>query len=332
MRILYIGGTGEISYSCIQESARAGQRVTIFNRGKSSEPLPDTVERITGDLTNDADYARLGEQTWDVVCQFKAYDLKVVQRDLATFAGKCGQYLFISSASAYQKPPAGKPNAHIITEATPLENPYWPYSNAKKETEAQLMQWHESGKLPVTIVRPSHTYRRNFPSTIMSGDELAWRIEQGKSIIVHGDGTSLWVVTHSDDFAVPFVKLLGDKRALGQAFHITSDDVWSWNQIITAIGAALDHEPRMVHVPTATLCRYNPNWTGPLWGDKSHCVAFDNSKVKQIAPQWRCQVSMPQGMKRVAESYRQRAAAFVPKAPMQELMDRIAEEQTRLGA
>ena len=328
MKVLYIGGTGEISYACLQAGVAMGHETTVFNRGRNDEPLPPGVRRITGSVVDDADYARLGAERWDVVCQFLAFSPQAIERDLSVFSGKIGQYVFISSASAYEKPPRN----HIITESTPLVNPYWAYSRAKAAMEGMLMQWHAAGRLPVTIVRPSHTYRRRFPNALGDGDHLAWRMRNGKPVIVHGDGTGLWVVTHSDDFALPFVRLLGNANALGEAFHITSDDCWTWDDITRAMAAALGVEPRIVHVPSDTLIRYNVDWTGPLLGDKSWSVAFDNRKVKSVAGNFTCRIDMPQGMRLVAEHYGKRAESYHPDEQRDALMDRIASEQSRLGA
>jgi nucleoside-diphosphate-sugar epimerase len=327
LKVLYIGGTGEISYACVQAGAAAGQEIAVFNRGHNHEPLPPNVRRITGSITDDDVYRRLGEERWDAVCQFLAYTTATIERDLEVFAGNVGQYVFISSASAYEKPP----RRHVISENTPLVNPYWGYSRAKAEIGERLMRAHGEGRLPVTVVRPSHTYRRRFPSAIINGDHAAWRMGNGKPIVVHGDGTSLWVVTHSDDFAVPFVRLLGNPKALGQAFHITSDDAWTWDQITQAVGAAIGVEPQIVHVPSDTLIRYNENWLGPLLGDKSWSVQFDNRKVKSVAGDFTCSIAMPEGMKRVAEHYRRRADSYTPDEQADALFDRIASEQAVLG-
>jgi len=330
MKVLYIGGTGEISYECVRRSAEIGQQVTVFNRGRGEEPLPPGVRRIVGDLADEAAYARLGEEGFDVVCQFLAYQTAAVQRDVRVFGGRCRQYVFISSASAYQKPP----QRYVITEDTPLENPYWAYSRAKAQMEAYLLEQHRAGTLPVTIVRPSHTYRRRFPGGIAGGDDWAWRLLNGKPIVVHGDGTSLWTLTHSSDFAVPFANLLGNDRALGQAFHVTRHmEAHPWNDIVAEVARALGTAPKIVHVPTETLVRYNADWAGPLLGDKSWSVLFDNRKVMSVAGDWRCRVSLPEGMKRAAEHYfRFRAPAYQADPKLHALLDRIAAEQSALGA
>ena len=328
MKVLYIGGTGEISYECVKAGAESGQEVTVFNRGRSTEPLPAGVRRISGDVSDDAAYRRLGQEHFDAVCQFLAFEPATIRRDKEVFAGKVGQYVFISTASAYQKPP----RRVRITEDVPLENPYWAYSRRKAEMERQLMAWHAAGELPVTIVRPSHTYRRRFPGTFVKGHDWAWRMRTGRAVISHGDGMSLWVVTHSSDFARPFVNLLGNDKALGEAFHITSDEVSPWDFIFRAIGAALGVEPKIVHVPTETLVRYNPDWAGPLLGDKAWPVIFDNAKVKSAAGPFECATTMAEGMKRVAaEHYPARAAEYEPDEKLHALLDRIAEEQLALG-
>ena len=329
MKVLYIGGTGEISYACVQRGVEVGHDVTVFNRGRNPEPLPDGVRRITGDLGDEAAYARLGEETWDAVCQFLAYDLPAVRRDVEVFAGRCGQYVFISTASAYQKPPAH----YVVTEATPLQNPYWAYSRTKAQMEAYLFEQHAAGKLAVTVVRPSHTLRTRLPGGIGRGDDWAWRILHGKAVILHGDGTSLWTLTHSSDFAVPFCNLLGKAAALGEAFHITRHmESFTWNEIFAAAGRALGVEPKLVHVPTETLVRYNADWSGPLLGDKTWSVLFDNTKVMGVAGAFECTVGLDEAMRRCVEHYRRRAGAYEPDAQSHAFLDRIAEEQAALGA
>jgi len=327
MKVLFIAGTGEISYSCLQEAVAKGMAVTVYNRGQNDEPLPQGVERITGSMSDDAAFRSLGDQSWDVVCQYLAYHPDTIQRDIEVFAGKTGQYVFISSASAYCKPPL----SHVITEKTPLRNPHWAYSRAKAEMEVILLDAHANGVLPVTIVRPSHTYRRGFPTTIGDGDQIAWRMEQGKPVIVHGDGTSLWTLTHSDEFAVPFVGLLGNGKALGEAFHITSDCVHTWNEIMLEIGATIGFEPKIVCVPTDTLVRINPDWDGPLWGDKSHCAIFDNTKVKSVAGDWSLRIPIKEGFARTASHYRLRRPAFKADDAFHALCDKIAEAQLKVG-
>jgi uncharacterized protein YbjT (DUF2867 family) len=322
MRVLYIGGTGEISFDCIHESVRLGHDVTVFNRGNRNAGLPPACHLVRGDLEADAAYARLAGGNYDVVCQFRLFTPEALRRDLALFTGHCGQYVFISSASAYRKPVRGLP----ITEATPLDNPHWPYSRAKAEMET-LLRTQEH--LPYTIVRPSHTYRTKLPTPMADNVEVS-RLLRSKPVILHGDGESLWTVTHAEDFARPFARLLGVSRALGEAFHITSDRSWSWNEIFEAIAAALGvGRPALVHVASDTLVRYRAEWEGPLLGDKSPSVAFDNRKVKGVVGEFACPIDPWQGMRMVAERYPPSADDFDPA--LDRLLDRIAAEQEALG-
>jgi nucleoside-diphosphate-sugar epimerase len=320
--VRYIGGTGEISFDCIHESVRLGHEVTVFNRGHHNDGLPRECRFITGDVDDDAGYLRLAEARFDVVCQFRLFTADAMRRDLEVFGGRCGQYLFISSASAYRKPVRGLP----ITEAMPLENPYWAYSRAKAEMEGLL---RAQARLPYTIVRPSHTYRTRMPTPLGGTIEVS-RMLRGKPVVVHGDGESLWTVTHAEDFARPFARLLGEQRALGEAFHITGDRSWTWNEIFEAIAAALG-VPNMacVRVASDTLVRYHPDWEGPLLGDKSASVAFDNRKIKSVVGDFDCPIDPWRGMRLVAERYPPSAEPF--DAAMDSLLDRIVREQGALG-
>ena len=329
MKVLYIGGTGEISQACVCRSVEVGHDVAAFHRGRRRDELPSGVRRITGDIGDEAAYRALGAERFDVVCQFLAYQMPAVERDVEVFGGRCAQYVFISTASAYRKPP---PRA-VITEDVPLGNPFWPYSQAKADMEAFLMAQHADGRLPVTVVRPSHTHRTRFPGGMASGDDWAWRILHGKPLVVHGDGTALWTLTHSSDFAVPFVGLLGQPAALGEAFHITRHlEAHPWNRIFAAVAEALGREARLVHVPSDTLVRYRPAWAGPLLGDKTWSVLYDNRKVMGVAGDFACQVSMEEGIRRAAEHVCRRLEAFQPDPALHALLDRIAAEQGALGA
>ena len=322
MRVLYIGGTGEISFDCIRQSVKLGHEVSVFNRGNHNAGLPREVTFITGDIHDDAAYSKLADESFDVICQFRLFSTEAIQRDIDLFAGHCGQYVFISSASAYQKPLRGLP----ITERTPLVNPYWPYSQAKAAMEQLLRD--QSG-LPYTIVRPSHTYRTHMP-TPLGGNLDASRLLRGKPVVVHGDGESLWTITHAEDFAPPFVKLLGNDKALGEDFHITGDRQWPWNQILDAVAAALGvTDYTFVHVPSDTLIKYNPDWAGPLLGDKAMSVIFDNSKVKSVAGDFDCPVDPCEGMKKVTNQFPPDPRKFDEQ--IDKLHDRIAAEQSALG-
>lgn len=297
MKILYIGGTGEISFSCVQESLALGHDVTVFNRGQTEQPLPEKVRQIAGDLGDDAGYARLGEQRFDVVCQFFAFDMQRVEKDLQVFGGKTGQYVFISTASAYAKP---IDRFERITERTPLVNPYWEYSQKKTAMEQRLLAAHRAGQLPVTIVRPSHTYRRRMPSALGGGDWTARRMREGQPVIVHGDGTSLWTLTHATDFARPFVRLFGNPGAIGEDFHITGENVHTWDEILTQMARALGVQAKLVHISSDTLVRCEPAWKGPLHGDKSPSTLFDNSKVASVAGPFPTKVTIEEGFQLAA--------------------------------
>ncbi len=322
MRALYVGGTGEISFDCIHESVRLGHDVTVFNRGNHNAGLPASCRFVRGDVEDDAAYGRVAALGFDAVCQFRLFTPEALRRDLALFAGRCAQYVFISSASAYRKPVRGLP----ITEDTPLDNPHWAYSRAKAEMEALL---RAQTRLPWTIVRPSHTYRTRMPTPMAANVEVS-RLLRGKPVVLHGDGESLWTVTHAEDFARPFARLLGEPRALGEAFHITADRGWSWNEILEAIAAALGvGRPALVHVASDTLVRYRPEWAGPLLGDKSPSVVFDNRKVKAVAGDFDCPIDPWRGMRMVAERHPPAADGF--DADLDRLLDRIVAEQEALG-
>ncbi|MEO8532077.1 MAG: SDR family oxidoreductase, partial [Deltaproteobacteria bacterium] len=278
MKVLYIGGTGQISHACVLESLSLGHEVTMFNRGTTGDDLPVEVKRIHGEM-NDATYR--GLDGYDAICQFIAFKPDQVEKDIATFAGKTGQYVFISSASAYLKPVRKTP----ITEDVPLINPFWQYSRDKAACEAVLQA---QDKLPFTIIRPSHTVRTRLPTAIGDSGTCVHRVRQGKPVVVHGDGTTFWTVTRSEDLAKPFARLLGNAGALGEDFHITSDLSFTFDDIHETIARMMGFESQIVHVASDTLARYNPDWLGGLLGDKSHTVQFDNSKVKAVAGDFSC--------------------------------------------
>jgi nucleoside-diphosphate-sugar epimerase len=272
---------------------------------------------LKGDVEDDEAYGDLARRDFDVVCQFRLFTTESIERDIALFRDHCEQYVFISTASAYSKPVRNLP----ITEDTPLDNPYWAYSRAKADMEALLQG---QADLPYTIVRPSHTYRTRMP-TVMGNNLVVSRLLRGKPIVVHGDGESLWTVTHATDFARPFVRLLGNPRALGEAFHITSDRQWPWNEIFEAIAAALGvKEYLFTHVTSHALIGYNPEWEGPLLGDKSYSVVFDNSKVKNVAGDFDCPIDPWAGMQLVAEQYPPNDEC---DPELDQLLDRIVQEQ-----
>ncbi len=323
-KVLFIGGTGQISLPCVQLAAESGHQVTVFNRGQRHDRLPGNVASITGDMADASGYAQLGAQNWDVVAQFMVFTPEQMQRDIATFAGKTGQYIFISSASVYQK----TIDSYVITEQTPAINPYWGYSQAKIACETLMKA---SNGLPWTNVRPSHTVRTGLPTMLNDGDAVANRMLTGRPVIVAGDGNAPWTLTRSEDFATPFVKLFGNPHALYEDFHITGDKGFAWDAIYTAIGRGLGVEPKLVHVPTDTLCAYRPEWKGPLLGDKSWTALFDNSKVKRIAGDFTCETNLDRILEQPIKFLKQRIADKVPySTELEALTDRIIAAQTAL--
>ncbi|HTJ57566.1 MAG TPA: SDR family oxidoreductase [Devosiaceae bacterium] len=325
LSVLYVGGTGQISLPCVEKSVAAGHKVTVFNRGHTDVPLPAGVTSIVGDMKDPAAYRALAENRYDVVCQFMVFTPEQMAEDIATFAGRTGQYIFISSASVYEKPP----RHYVITEKTPTVNPYWEYSQKKIACEAMLKA---ETRLPWTIVRPSHTVRTGLPTMVGSGDELAARLLAGRKVLVAGDGASPWTLTRSIDFAAPFINLFGKEAALGTDFHITSDRGYTWDDIYAAIAAGLGVEAKIVHVPTDTLVRYNKAWEGPLTGDKSRAALFDNSKVKSVAGPFTCSEDLAEILAEPLARVQARLKATPHQAnEVDALNDRIAEEQDALG-
>ena len=301
MKVLFIGGTGLISSACTELAMRRGMELTILTRSISNKyPIPDGVHLLKADIHADpAQLANvLGDQNYDVVVDWLAYTPMDIERDLSLFAGKTGQFFFISSASAYQKPPA----FYLITEETPLENPYWQYSRNKIACERRLMQAHSESGFPVTIIRPSLTYGPSqLPLCVNSWEHpytIINRMRQGKKVIVPGDGTSLWVCTWNGDFAVGLLGLFGNPAAIGEAFHITSDEVLCWNQLFEQTGRALALTPQLIHIPADLLAAWNDAFTGSLIGDKINSVVFDNSKIKKFVPEFDCKVTWAVGVKR----------------------------------
>jgi nucleoside-diphosphate-sugar epimerase len=326
VKVLYIGGTGEVSYGCLQASLELGHEVWVFNRGTSGVALPPGARSIVGDLRDDPAYAALANRSWDAVCQFRCFTPNEARRDIDTFAGHARQYVFISSASAYQKPQT----SHVITEQTPLANPFSQYARDKAACERVLLDAHAAGRLPVTIVRPSHTNRLNFPGTLVPGDHWAWRMLQGKPVISHGDGASLWTLTRGEDFGAAFARLLGQASSLGEAYHITSDENQAWDRIFEFLGEALGVAPQLVHVATDTLVAYEPQWEAGLRGDKAWSVQFDNTKIKQAAPGWECRHTMREAIAMAAPHVSARMAGYQPDPGVDELIDRIIAEQQAL--
>lgn len=321
MNILFIGGTGFISTAVSRLAVERGLNLYLLNRGQRASSPPG-CHSLTADITRpDEVRAALRGLRFDAIVNWIAYTPTDIERDLALFQGQTDQYIFISSASAYQKPPTHP----VITESTPLYNPYWEYSQQKIACELRLMEAYRATGFPVTIVRPSLTYDPNFPIAIGGWGcyTLADRMLNGRSIIVHGDGTSLWVVTHAEDFGRGFLGLVGNPKAIGHAFHITSDELLTWNQIYQTIAHALGVEANIVHIPSDFIAQVAPEKRGSLLGDKSWSVIFDNSKIKQFVPGFQATIPFHQGVRRTlawfaADERRQRVDENVNA-----MMDRI---------
>jgi len=300
MKILFIGGTGIISTAISKKLLESGEHeLYIINRGNRNCCLPDGFKPIICDINDEAAAAKLlAEMEFDVVADFIAFVPSQLERDYRLFAGKTKQFIFISSASAYQKPLSD----YRITEGTPLSNPYWQYSRDKIACEDYLMKMYRENGFPVTIVRPSHTYdERKIPLGV-HGDKGSWQVAkrmlEGKQVILHGDGTSLWTMTHNSDFADAFIGLMGNIHAIGESVQITSDESLTWNQIYQAIADALGVELKPYYVPSDFLAKCsNYDFTGGLTGDKSNTVVFDNTKLKRLVPEFTAKIRFDRGVR-----------------------------------
>ena len=296
MKVLFIGGTGNISVSVSKLAVARGIELYLLNRGQQGVTI-EGAQTITADIRQpDQVRAALGNHRFDAVVNWIAYVEPDIERDLTLFGGRCGQYIFISSASVYQKPVTYP----IITESTPLANPHWQYSRDKIACEDRLMRAYREEGFPITIVRPSHTYDKRIPIAVgnWASYQVPKRMLAGQPVIVHGDGTSLWTLTHSEDFAKAFVGLLGHPQAIGHAFNITSDFVLTWDQIYEQIGAALGVQPHIVHIPSEFIARVDPASGPGLLGDKMWCAIFDNSKIKRFVPDYVATIPFHEGIRR----------------------------------
>jgi len=296
LKVLFIGGTGVISTAVSRLLIERGIDLFLLNRGRC--PEAPGASHLTADINKpDEVQAALAGHRFDVVVNWIVYRPDEIERDLELFRGRTKQYVFISSASAYQKPPSH----YVITESTPLYNPFWEYSRNKIACEERLLQAYREEAFPVTIVRPSLTYDTNFPIAIGGWCcyTLADRMKRGLPIIVHGDGASLWVVTHAEDFARGFAGLLGNAQAVGHAFHITSDEVLTWDQIYRTIADGLGVEANIVHMASDFIAQVAPHMRGGLLGDKAWSVVFDNTKIKTFVPGFQATIPFREGVRRI---------------------------------
>lgn len=304
MNVLFIGGTGIISTAITKRlAATDGVNLFLVNRGNRNSVIPENVTVINADI-NDEDFVReqIKDLSFDAVCDFIAFVPEHLERDFRLFNGKTKQFMYISSASAYQKPLSN----YRITEGTPLANPYWEYSRNKIACEDFLMKMYRENGFPVTIIRPSHTYDERSVPLGVHGKKGSWQIVkrmiEGKPVIVHGDGTSLWTMTHNSDFAKAFVGLIGNAHAIGEAFQITSDETLTWNQIYKAIADALGVELKPYYVSSDFLAAVSDyDLCGSLIGDKANSVVFDNSKLKRAVPDYVPTVKFDQGVKKTID-------------------------------
>jgi nucleoside-diphosphate-sugar epimerase len=321
LKVLFIGGTGVISSACARVAVEHGIDLFVLNRGRSTDrPLPPGVTTLRADAREPRSVRQeIKDLDFDAVVNWVAFTPDQVQADIELFSGRTGQYVFISSASAYQTPPARVP----VTESTPLRNPFWAYSRGKIACEDLLVAAYREQGFPATIVRPSHTYDQT--SVPFDGRwTVLGRMLAGKPVIVHGDGTSLWTLTHNEDFARAFVPLLAHTRTLGDAIQITSDDVLTWNQIAEALAAALGVSAQVVHVPSDAIAAADPDWGAGLLGDKAHSMIFDNAKVRGLVPGWRAVIPFEQGAREIADWYRADPARQVTDARLDAVMDKLA--------
>ncbi|MBP5336405.1 MAG: SDR family oxidoreductase [Bacteroidales bacterium] len=326
-KALFIGGTGTISAAITRQLAKSDEwELTLLNRGTRSEAVPAGVKVIKADISDEADTARkLEGLQWDCVCDFIGFVPAQVERDWRLFNGKTKQYMYISSASAYQKPSVNP----FITESTPLANPHWQYSRDKIACEAFLLEKFRTEGFPITIIRPSHTYdERNVPLAV-HGRKGSWqvlkRMLDGKPVILHGDGTSQWTLTHNTDFAKGFIGLMGNAHALGNAFQITSDETLTWRQIYGIIADVLGVEAKPYYVPSDFLDAVAPDLDleGELLGDKSWTVLFDNKKLKRVVPGFCCTTRFDQGVRKTIENILAHPELQLPDPEFDAWCDRV---------
>ncbi len=322
--VLFIGGTGIISSACVREALAKGYEVTLLNRSQTKlRQIPEEAELIRVDVREAGEYKEaVSGKDFDCVINFIAFTPEHIERDVNIWHGRCGQYIFISSASAYQKPLQRLP----VTESTPLVNPYWQYSRDKIACEELLTKEYRDNGFPATIVRPSHTYDKTL-LPFEGGYGVIRRMRQGLPVVIHGDGTSLWTLTYNTDFARAFTALLANKATVGESFHITSDEVLTWNQIYHIVAEAAGIcEVDYVHLPSSAIAKAAPEWGPSFLGDKSYSVIFDNSKIKSVARGWQALVPFAEGAAKVMSFYEAHPEYTKPDPKTDDLLERIAQK------
>ena len=324
MKVLFIGGTGNISEACARLLIEGGHEVTVVTRGQT--PVPPDYQQLRADRRKlHQMQTALKGRDLEVVVNFLGYDILDVELDYEVFKGRVGQYVFISSAAVYAKPPPRLP----ITEDGPFGNPWWDYAHKKLACECWLKEKAQATGFPMTIVRPSLTYsRRWIPNPISSSSfTFARRFEEGRPVFVHDDGQNPWTLTHTSDFAVGLLGLLGNPMAIGESFHITGDEVHTWNEIYVAIASALRVEmPEVVKIPTDFICKVAPEFTGTLKGDKAHPGVFDNSKIKKVVPEFRTRKGLREGLGESVEWLREHPEHQNLKPELDQVIDRVIQE------
>ena len=322
LKVLFIGGSGTISSACSALAVERGIDLYLLNRGSTTaRAVPAGATVLRGDIRDPASAQQaLGDLTFDAVVNWVAFTPEHVLADFDLFRERTAQYVFISSASAYQTPPERIP----VVESTPLRNPFWQYSRDKIACEELLITAYRDAAFPATIVRPSHTYDQT--SVPFDGGWTAVaRMRQGKPVVVHGDGTSLWTLTHHLDFAKGFVPLLGHPRTIGEAFHITSDDVLSWNQIARSLATAAGVEAQLVHITSDAIAAADPEWGAGLLGDKAHSMIFDNAKLRSVVPDYRATIPFEQGAREIVAWHDADVSRQQVDARLDAVMDTLVE-------
>lgn len=322
MKVLFIGGTGAISAACARLAVTRGIELFLLNRGETARAAPAAAKILRGDIRDKAAVeTALGELRFDAVVDWIAFTPEHIETALELFGKRTDQYIFISSASAYQTPPVNLP----VTESTPLANPFWQYSRDKIACEERLLKAYREEDFPMTIVRPSHTYdETRLP--LKGRYTVIDRMLKGKKVIVHGDGTSLWVLTHTRDFAKGFVGLLGNSAAIGEAFQITSDALLTWNQIYELAARAAGTTAGIVHIPSDVLAKYDAEWGAELFGDKAHSMIFDNTKIKRIVPDFAATTPFSRGIEEIIAWHFADPARQIVDERLDRLMDRIIDD------
>ncbi len=319
MKVLFIGGTGVISSACAALAVEQGLELYLLNRGVTSRPVPDGAVQLIGDIRNPEQVkAVLQDYKFDAVVDWIAFGPEHIQTDIELFSGKTDQFVFISSASVYQTPPSRLP----VTEDTPLDNPFWQYSQDKIACEKLLMSEYKKSGFPITIVRPSHTYDKTMLPNRGKFTDID-RMLKGKPVVLQGDGTSIWTLTHHKDFAVGFNGLLGNSKAIGEAYHITSDEWLTWDQIMHILADTVNAKADIVHIPSDLLAAYFPDMGPGLLGDKSHSMIFDNSKIRELVPAFNPRISFREGAKEIIQWFNEVSERRALNQDYNEKMDRL---------